>query len=83
MGRVDDGGVGWTLGNRGYFDGLARLKPLLPVTSFVVFTVPTDLQNGDWTSLLPNGDKSALVIGAEQQESVDKAYQAVLQSVGI
>jgi hypothetical protein len=49
-----DGGVGWTFGNSGYFDGLAVLKPLMPQTLKVVFTVPTELTQGKFTLVLPD-----------------------------
>lgn len=50
-----DGGVGWTFGNKGYFDGLAVLEPLMPQTVKVAFTVPAELISGKFTLTLPDG----------------------------
>jgi hypothetical protein len=55
-----DGGVGWSFGNEGYFNGLAVLKPLMPTTLKVVFTVPTELINGKFTLVMPDNTEMAI-----------------------
>jgi len=55
-----DGGVGWTFGNTDYFNGLAVLKPLMPTTLKVVFTVPTDLINGKFILVMPDNTELAI-----------------------
>jgi hypothetical protein len=57
-----DGSVGWTLGNRNYYNGLIILQPLLPRTVNMAFTVPTELAQGNFLLALPDGREVNLAV---------------------